>query len=223
MNYSIAIDGPAGAGKSTIAKNIAKKLDFMYVDTGAMYRSIGVYCNEHNIDVNDENAVSEACKDADMKIIYMDGAQQIILNSENITGRLRTEEAGKAASRVAVYKAVREKLVDIQRETAKAVNLIMDGRDIGTCVLPNATLKVYLTASVKTRALRRWNELKEKGENPDIKFIEEDIEKRDNQDMTREISPLRKADDAELIDSSDMDIEQVTDEIIRIFNEKVDA
>lgn len=221
MAYSIAIDGPAGAGKSTIAKRVAKELGFVYVDTGAMYRAMAIYFVDNGIDGSDEDAVSKACGDVDVKIAYEDGAQQVILNGENVTGRLRHEETGRMASKVAVYAAVRSKLVELQRQLAEGTDVIMDGRDIGTCVLPAATAKVYLTASVEARAQRRYDELLQKGEKQDIEVIKADIEKRDYNDMHRDISPLKQADDAVLLDSSDMNIEQVTEAIMDIFRNAV--
>ncbi len=218
MAYSIAIDGPAGAGKSTIAKRVAKELGFVYVDTGAMYRAMAIYFVDNGIDGSNEDAVSKACADVDVKITYEDGAQQVILNGENVTARLRHEEVGRMASKVAVYAAVRSKLVELQRQLAAGTDVIMDGRDIGTCVLPNATVKIYLTASVEARAKRRYDELVDKGEKQDIDVIKADIEKRDYNDMHRDISPLRQAEDAVLVDSSEMNIEEVTAAIMNIFN-----
>lgn len=214
MAYSIAIDGPAGAGKSTIAKNIAKELGFIYVDTGAMYRAMAVYFLDKNINADDENAISEACKDVIINIVYENNTQQVILNGENITGRLRTEAVGNTASKTAVYADVRKKLVELQQELALTSNVVMDGRDIGTCVLPNATCKIYLTASVETRAERRYKELAEKGIEADIEIIKKDIADRDFRDMNRDVSPLRQADDAVLVDSSFMNISEVTKVII---------
>ena len=219
MAYSIAIDGPAGAGKSTIAKRVAKKLGFIYVDTGAMYRAMAIYFVDNGIDGRDEKAVSEACAGVDVRIAYEDGAQQVILNGVNVTARLRHEEVGRMASAVAVYAAVRSKLVELQRQLATGTDVIMDGRDIGTCVLPDATVKIYLTASVDARAKRRYDELVEKGEKQDMDVIKADIEKRDYNDMHRDISPLKQADDAVLLDSSDMNIEEVADAIMKIFND----
>lgn len=218
MAYSIAVDGPAGAGKSTIAKKIAAKLKFIYVDTGAMYRAMAIYFLDNGVNPEDEMAIKEACKNVKIRIEYLDDVQQVILNDENVTSRLRTEEVGKMASKTSVYSDVRTKLVELQRELAKTTDVIMDGRDIGTCVLPNATLKVYLTASVEARAKRRFDELVEKGENPDFNTIAEDIKDRDYRDMSREISPLKQAEDAILVDSSDMTIEEVTDKIIELFD-----
>ncbi|MGB8455381.1 MAG: (d)CMP kinase [Anaerocolumna sp.] len=219
-NYNIAIDGPAGAGKSTIAKSVAKKLGYIYVDTGAMYRAMGLYMLKQNILIDDEVAVSKACNQVVITIEYIDREQQVVLNGENVTGLIRTEEAGKLASAVARYNQVRTKMVELQKKLAAISNVIMDGRDIGTVVLPNADLKIYLTASSEERALRRWKELQSKGISNDINEIEEDIIKRDHQDMNREISPLRQAEDAVLIDSSDLTIDEVIDKIILLFKEK---
>lgn len=215
-HFNIAIDGPAGAGKSTIAKQAAKKLGFVYVDTGAMYRTMALYFIRLGIDSGDEVAIAAACQDVDVTIRYEDGAQQVILNGENVSGLIRTEEVGRMASAVSVYMPVRNKLVELQRQLAKKTSVIMDGRDIGTCVLPDAPAKIYLTASVEVRARRRFNELLEKGVECDIREIEADIEDRDYRDMHREHSPLKQADDAVLLDSSHMTIEQVVDSIIKI-------
>lgn len=220
MSYNIAIDGPAGAGKSTIAKIVSKKLGFVYVDTGAMYRAMAVFFLDNGINTDDEKAISEACKDVNIRIEYKDNAQQVILNGENITSRLRTEEVGNTASKTAVYSEVRKKLVELQKELAKTTDIVMDGRDIGSCVLPDAICKIYLTASVEKRAERRMLELKEKGETADFEVIKKDIADRDYRDMNREVSPLVIADDAVLVDSSYMGIDEVVDTIIKIFNEK---
>ncbi len=206
---NIAIDGPAGAGKSTIAKAVAKELGYIYVDTGAMYRAIALYIIENNIDVEDEERVSQACNEIDVQIKYEDGMQQVYLNGRNVQSEIRKEAVGNMASTAAAKKPVRDKLLLLQRNIAERNDVVMDGRDIGTFVLPDAEYKYYLTASVKTRAMRRYNELKAKGETPDIAKIEEDIEKRDYQDMNREIAPLKQAEDAIYVDSSDMTIEQV--------------
>ena len=221
MAYSIAIDGPAGAGKSTITKRVAKELNFMYVDTGAMYRAMAVFFLRKGVDSKDEVAVSESCKEAEVEIVYEDGVQQAILNGENITSLLRKEEVGKMASETAIYPSVRAKILDIQRNLAKGTDVIMEGRDIGTCVLPFATVKIYLTASVEARAKRRYNELIEKGETPDIEVIKADIEARDYADMNREHSPLKQAEDAVLVDSSEMGIDEVADAIVNIFKKKI--
>ena len=214
MGFAIAVDGPAGAGKSTIAKLVAEKLDLTYIDTGAMYRGIGLFTDDRKIDPDDEKAVSEAMADVTMDIRYIDSAQHIIVNGTDVTGRLREERTGKLASKVSRYPAVRSRLVDLQRQMAEKGSVIMDGRDIGTVVLPDARLKIYLTASVDTRAQRRYKELIDKGEEADLKQIREEIKKRDYQDMHREVSPLKQADDALLLDTSDMTIQEVVDRIV---------
>lgn len=216
MAFAIAIDGPAGAGKSTIAKIVAKKMGAIYVDTGAMYRAIALYLIRAGISADDKEGIEKSCDDATVSIEYKDGAQIVILNGENVNDYLRSEEVGNMASKSSANGKVREKLVSLQRELAKTKDVVMDGRDIGTVVLPSADLKIYLTASAKTRAQRRAKELIEKGEEADINIIEKEIIERDERDMTREISPLKKADDAIEIDSSDMSIEEVTDKIISL-------
>ena len=223
MSYSIAIDGPAGAGKSTIAKLLASKLNYIYVDTGAMYRAMTVHFSKNNVNPLDEMEIDRAVQDVDIQIQYDNGVQQVILNGENVTGLLRTEETGKMASQTSKYQAVRTKLVDLQRKLSKTSDVIMDGRDIGTVVLPDAFCKIYLTASSKARAERRYNELVEKGIECDFESIKNDIESRDYQDMHRDISPLKQADDAVLVDTSDMDIDQVVDVISSIIQEKMKA
>lgn len=213
MGYNVAIDGPAGAGKSTIAKLVAKKKGYIYVDTGAMYRGLAIHFLKKKADPEDRQAVAEACRDAEVTIGYEDGVQQIYLNGENVTGMLRTEEVGNMASKTSAIPEVREKLLELQRSLAREKDVIMDGRDIGTNILPNADVKIYLTASVETRARRRYDELKEKGTDCSLDEIARDIRERDERDMTREIAPLKKAEDAILVDSSDMTIHQVVDEI----------
>lgn len=208
---NIAIDGPAGAGKSTIAKLVAKKLGFIYVDTGAMYRSIALYMIENNIEPDNETAIEDACEAISIKIAYENDTQQVYLNEENVSAKIRMEQVGNMASVFAAKKAVRDKLLSLQRNIAAENDCIMDGRDIGTHVLPNAKVKIYLTASVDTRAMRRYNELVQKGQNPDIDTIKADIEQRDYQDMNREIAPLKQAEDAIYVDSSDMTIEEVVE------------
>ncbi len=209
MGYAIAIDGPAGAGKSTIAKRVAKEMDLIYIDTGAMYRAMAVYFMDGGIAPQDEAAINEAVRNVTIGIQYDNGEQQVFLNGNNVTGRLRDEAVGKMASATSKYGAVRTKLVELQRELASKESVIMDGRDIGTVVLPDAQTKIYLTASVEARAKRRFDELKTKGEQPDFALIQKDIEDRDYQDMHREISPLRQAEDAVLLDTSDMGIDEV--------------
>ncbi len=216
---NIAVDGPAGAGKSSIAKQVAKELSFVYVDTGAMYRTMALFFMEQGISLGNEEEVSGHCEEIDIKLEYDNGTQIVLLNGRNVSEKIRREEVGNAASVVAKYSAVRSKLVAIQRKLAETTDLIMDGRDIGTVVLPNAEVKIYLTASVAVRANRRFLELQGKGQEADLKKIEEDIIARDKQDMNREISPLRQADDAVLVDSSDMTIDEVVGTIIKIVKE----
>lgn len=213
MGYNVAIDGPAGAGKSTIAKLVAEEKGFIYVDTGAMYRGLAIHFLDRGIQAKETDKVIEACKDADVKIRYEDGVQQVFLNGTNITGRLRDEAVGQMTSKCSVIPEVRAKLLDLQRDLARTQDVIMDGRDIGTCVLPDADVKVYLTASVETRAKRRYDELTAKGEACDLDEIARDIIERDERDMNRETAPLRQAEDAVLVDSSDMTIEEVVKEI----------
>lgn len=213
---NIALDGPAGAGKSSIAKLVAKKLSFVYLDTGAMYRTIALYVLKNQIAPSDEAAVVAKLDDIEITLSHKNGEQQIFLNGENVSKEIRKEEVGKTASVVAKYGKVREKLVSLQQKIASENDVIMDGRDIGTVVLPNAEVKIYLTAGSRVRAERRYKELQEKGETCDLDQIEKDIILRDEQDMNREISPLRQADDAVLVDSSDMSIEEVVNCLIDI-------
>ena len=218
MSINVAIDGPAGAGKSTIAKRVAKEKGYIYVDTGAMYRAMALYFIRQGIGADEEEKINEACKDADISIAYEDGVQVVLLNGENVNGLIRTERVGNMASATSVFCDVRKKLVELQQKLASKENVVMDGRDIGTVVLPEAEVKVYLTASSAERARRRFLELQAKGENADIVQIEKDIVERDHRDMTREISPLKQADDAVLVDSSDMSIEEVVNKIMSIIN-----
>ena len=214
--YNIAIDGPAGACKSTIAKMAAKKLDFIYVDTGAMYRAMALYFLRREIDAKDEKKIAEACEHINVTIAYQEGEQQVLLNGENVNAFIRTEEVSMMTSNTSKYPAVREKLLYLQRELAAANNVIMDGRDIGTCVLPDAELKIYLTASASERAKRRYLEQKERGVESDLAQIERDIIARDEQDMNREIAPLKQAEDAIYLDTSDMTIEEVVTKIVSL-------
>lgn len=216
MSYSIAIDGPAGAGKSTIAKKIAKQMKFIYVDTGAMYRAMALHILRKGISPEDGAAISRACEDADITIRYENGEQVVLLNGENVNGLIRTEEVGNMASASSVNGDVRKKLVSLQQKLAGTADVVMDGRDIGTCVLPHADVKVYLTASSKVRAKRRYDELTLKGCACDLDKIEQDIIERDERDMNREISPLRQAEDAVLVDSSDLGIDEVVEAVIRL-------
>lgn len=216
MNYNIAIDGPAGAGKSTIAKLIAKKKGYIYVDTGAMYRAMALYFTEQGIEADEQDKISAAAPDADVTITYEDGEQIVWLNGKNVNDLIRTEAVGKMASSSSTNKEVRKKLVELQQALAKKESVVMDGRDIGTCVLPDADVKIYLTADSHVRAVRRYEELRAKGQECDLDVIEKDIIERDYQDMHRALSPLRQAEDAVLIDSSNMTIEQVADAVIEM-------
>lgn len=215
---SIAIDGPAGAGKSTIAKLVAKKLDYIYVDTGAMYRAIAYELVRKNVDIEDEKTLSDACSKMKIAIKYENGVQQVYMNGENVTPYLRNEETGDMASKSSAKAPVRAALLDIQRNMAVEYNVVMDGRDIGTNVLPNAETKIYLTASADERANRRYKELIEMGESADYNKIKADIIERDERDMNRDIAPLKQADDAVLIDSSNMSIEEVVSAILNEVN-----
>jgi cytidylate kinase len=210
---NVAIDGPAGAGKSTIAKLCAKKMNLVYVDTGAMYRAVALYLLESGIDVNDPSEVADKCTGADVDIKYEDGIQNVYLNGINVTGRLREEAVGNTASVTSAVPEVRKQIFALQRGLADRGGVIMDGRDIGTVVMPDADVKIYLTASSEVRARRRVLELEAKGEKPDFEEVKRDIEERDYRDMHREISPLKQADDAVPVDTSDMSIEEVTDRI----------
>ena len=220
MGFNIAIDGPAGAGKSTIAKRVAKELSFIYVDTGAMYRAVALYLIKNGISPEDEAGLLRACGQIHISIEYENGEQQVILNGENGTGQLRNEEVGNMASAAAAKPCVRETLLTLQRDLAVKADVLMDGRDIGTNILPDAQLKIYLTASVETRAGRRFRELQEKGEACTLEAIAKDIEERDRKDMSRETAPLKMAEDAVLVDSSEMDIEEVAARIISLYRER---
>lgn len=220
-HFNIAIDGPAGAGKSTIAKAVAAKLNFIYVDTGAMYRAMALYfCRKGFSAFEDEGAVKALCQEADVTIRYEDGVQQVILNGENVSSLIRTEEVGKQASIISSYFPVRQKLVELQQKLGREADVIMDGRDIGTCVLPDAQVKIYLTASVEVRARRRYRELSEKGQECRLEEIQREIADRDYRDMHREHSPLVQAEDALLLDTSEMTIDQVIGRIMDIAGEK---
>lgn len=212
---SIAIDGPAGAGKSTIAKLVAKELNAIYVDTGAMYRAIAIYFLRHELNPDIPEQVENACKNIEVSISYEDGVQQVWLNGENVTPLLRTEAVGNMASKSSAKQPVREKLLQLQRDMAVKYKVVMDGRDIGTNVLPNAEVKIYLTASSAERARRRYEELKQKGEDCNIEEIERDIIERDTQDMSRAIAPLKQAEDAYYLDSSSLTIPEVVAEILK--------
>lgn len=216
MGYNVAIDGPAGAGKSTIAKRIAKEMGFIYVDTGAMYRALAIHFLKKGLKPEDTEQIKMACKDASVSIQYEDGMQQVYLNGENVTSMLREEKVGNMASVSSAIGEVRAQLLELQREMARTNDVVMDGRDIGTHILPNANVKVYLTASVEERARRRFVELQEKGVACDLNEIAHDIAERDHRDMNRDIAPLKQAEDAVLVDSSNMTIDEVVQAIISL-------
>ncbi len=221
MSVNIAIDGPAGAGKSTIARKLASDLGYIYVDTGAMYRAMAYYFLQNGIAADDEEKIAQACADVEISIEYQDGEQCVLLNGENVNRVIRQEEVGNMASATSVYPAVRTKLVKLQQQLAGKADVIMDGRDIGTVVLPKAQVKIYLTASSAVRAKRRFDELTAKGQPCDLAQIEQDIIERDNRDMNRETSPLRQAEDAVLLDSSNLDIEGVVDAMKTLIRSKL--
>lgn len=216
--YNIAIDGPSGAGKSTIARELSKRLNFIYVDTGAMYRAIALYFLVKNIDISDEKLVSLYLNKIDINIKYENKIQIVLLNGEDVSGKIRTEQIGKMASAISIFAAVRQKLLDLQRNLARKNNVVMDGRDIASYVLPNADLKIYLTASTEERASRRYLELKEKGIEVSLDEVKKDIETRDYRDMNRDIAPLKQVEDAILIDSSKLGIEEVVEKIMNLVN-----
>ena len=209
MSFNIAIDGPAGAGKSTIAKQLAKSLGVIYVDTGAMYRAMAYYFITNGIAPQDIEKIAEACGQVDITLTYENGVQNVWLNGENVSDKIRTEEVGKMASATSVYPVVRNKLVELQQQLAKKADVIMDGRDIGTVVLPDADVKIYMTASPAIRAKRRYDELTAKGMECDLEENEKDIIQLNYRNMNRENSPLKKADDAVELDTSDLDIDGV--------------
>lgn len=220
MGCNIAIDGPAGAGKSTIAKRVAKELSFIYVDTGAMYRAMALYLLKNGVSGEAQEEIARVCPGAEISIEYRDGEQLVLLNGENVTSMLRTEEVGNMASMSSANPKVREHLLKLQRELAANNDVVMDGRDIGTTILPRAEVKIYLTASADTRAKRRYLELTEKGEACDLEKIRADIIERDERDMNREVSPLRQAEDAVLVDSSSMGIDEVVNAILDVYKQK---
>jgi len=222
-HFAIAIDGPAGAGKSTIAKMIAKDLNIIYVDTGAMYRAVALYCINHGIKCVDKESVEKVLEQINIKIQYIDNAQRILLNNEDVTEKIRTQEISQGASDVATLQAVRIKMVELQRELAKSASVVMDGRDIGTHVLPNADLKIFLTASVEERASRRYKELIQNGIECNLSKIKEEIEARDKNDSCRECSPLKKAEDAIEVDTTGKTIQEVVDRIISLIPKQFDT
>lgn len=221
MGCNIAIDGPAGAGKSTIAKMVAEKLSFIYVDTGAMYRAIALYLLDQGVDGDDPAQIEALCSGADISIEYKEGEQLVILNGENVNAKIRTEQVGNMASVSSANAKVREHLLKLQRTLAAKNDVVMDGRDIGTTILPDAEVKIYLTASADTRAKRRALEYEQKGVAFDLETLRKDIIERDERDMNRAVSPLKQAEDAVLVDSSEMGIEEVVQAILAVYKEKV--
>lgn len=221
MVHNIAIDGPAGAGKSTVAKKVAKELSFVYVDTGAMYRAMALYLLRKGVNREDPDEIGEACQNAEISIEYQNGEQIVLLDGENVNAHLRTEEVSAMASVSSAVPRVREKLLDLQRKLARTMSVVMDGRDIGTTILPDADVKIYLTASSLTRARRRYLEYQEKGEPCDLAELQKTIEERDQRDMTREISPLCQAEDAVLVDSSELTIDETVEKILSVYHSKV--
>ena len=221
MVHNIAIDGPAGAGKSTVAQKVAKELSFVYVDTGAMYRAMALYLLRKGVNREEPDEIGEACQTAEISIEYQNGEQIVLLDGENVNAHLRTEEVSAMASVSSAVPRVREKLLDLQRKLARTMSVVMDGRDIGTTILPDADVKIYLTASSLTRARRRYLEYQEKGEACDLAEIQKTIEERDQRDMTREISPLCQAEDAVLVDSSELTIDETVEKILSVYHSKV--
>ena len=221
MSINIAIDGPAGAGKSTVARRAAEKLGFVYVDTGAMYRAIALYLLRQGVSQEEKDRIAEKCAGADVSISYRNGEQIVSLNGENVNGLIRTDEVTKMSSAASAVPAVRERLLDLQRGLAAKNNVLMDGRDIGTCILPDAQVKIFLTASTAVRAKRRFDELRAKGDAAEtLESVEAKIMKRDEDDRNREISPLREAPDAVHLDTSDMNIDQAVEAVLSICREK---
>ena len=213
--FSIAIDGPAGAGKSTVARAAAEALGAMYLDTGAMYRTVGLYFLRANL-LEDRDEIARQVDGLNVQVKFMDGAQHMLLEDEDVTEAIRTPEASMAASAVGAVPEVRAYLVRLQQETARGISIVMDGRDIGTHVLPDATLKVYLTATTEVRALRRYAELRGKGETPAYHCVLDDLVERDYNDMHRAASPLMRAEDAQLLDTSNLTLKQSVDELVRL-------
>lgn len=215
-HLTIAIDGPAGAGKSTIAKSLAKHYGIVYVDTGAMYRAAGYYIDREGVDLNDEAAVVEAMEALTIELVYENGVQQVLVNHDNVTANIRTQEVGEMASIVSSYLPVRQKMVTMQKAMGERTSLVMDGRDIGTHVLTKASLKIFLSASSAVRAKRRYDELVGKGIEADLSTIEKEIVERDERDMNREHAPLVQAEDAVLVDTSTMNIQEVVECIMQL-------
>ncbi len=219
---AVAIDGPAGAGKSTIAKQAAQNLGFIYVDTGAIYRAVGLACLQQQVDVSDSKTVAELLKKMDIRIIFFNGEQHILLNDADVSDEIRTEKISMAASKVSAIPEVRSFLLELQRNFARTDNVIMDGRDIGTVVLPNAQVKIFLTASPEIRAKRRVAQLAEKGEQADYEQVLADIVKRDYSDSNREIAPLKPAETAIPVDTSSLTLEESVRKVTEMIKERIE-
>lgn len=223
MEYiSVAIDGPSGAGKSTVARAAAARMGYVYVDTGAMYRAVGLAVRRRGIAGEDTAGIVATLPEVDISLVYQDGVQHVLLNGEDVSEAIRTPEIAQYASKVSAVPEVRRFLLDVQRDMAKNSNILMDGRDIGTVILPDAPVKIFLTASAETRAERRYRELKEKGQQVTLEGVLADIQARDRQDTTRAVAPLRQADDAVLLDTSALDLEQSIAAVLRIIREKTE-
>ena len=216
--FSVAIDGPSGAGKSSIARRAAERLGFIYVDTGALYRTVGLAMSRANTDLTSEKAVAELLDSIKVELVFKNGEQRVLLNGEDVSDAIRTPKASMMASKCSALPAVRAFLLDLQRNMAKTNSIIMDGRDIGTVVLPDANVKIYLTASAKVRAKRRYDELIEKGHNVEFKDVLADMEKRDYDDMNRATAPLKQADDAVLLCTDDLNFEESILAVLKIIN-----
>ena len=221
MSINIAIDGPAGAGKSTIAKMLAKELNYIYVDTGAMYRAMALYMIEQKTDIQNPEAIKGACAAITIDIQYSDGEQQVILNGRNVNGFIRTEAVSEMSSKISAIPEVREKLLSLQRSLAAASNVIMDGRDIGTHVLPQADVKIFLTADAHVRAVRRYEEFIAKGMECTLENVEREVIERDERDTNRAIAPLKQADDAVRVDTSAMNIDEVVCHLKQLISERI--
>ena len=221
MNYRIALDGPSGAGKSTIAKRLSAELGFVYVDTGAMYRTIGLYCLQNGVNVDDEAAVSAVLSNINIELKYVDGEQRILLNGTDVSKEIRLNEGSMAASKTSAYKAVRAFLLDTQRNVAKTQSVIMDGRDIGTVVLPDAEIKIFIVGDATVRAKRRHKELLEKGQNISLQEVLEDIITRDHNDTNRAEAPLKQAEDAVLLDTTYKNFEEAYKSVLEIVKSKM--
>lgn len=220
MPLNVAMDGPVGAGKSTIADEVARRLGILHLDTGAMYRAVGLTALKRSVDVHNEEAVTALCRSLDMTVAYENGGQRTMVDGEDVTAQLRTEAVSMAASAVGKYRGVRQAMVALQQKIASTTDMLVDGRDIGTVVLPDATIKIYLTASAEERARRRWVQLQERGGKDTFEQVLEDLKQRDWQDMNREVDPLRMADDAVLVDSTGCEFEQTVARIMALVEEK---